>query len=57
MGDSLGWRQKFAALIPSTTRWLKRPMVAIHTALSWHALRPAGIADRIRGFGPLPEKQ
>jgi maleate isomerase len=36
--------------------WLKRPVVAINTAIYWHALRESGITDRMSGFGALLEK-
>jgi maleate isomerase len=31
-------------------------VVAINTAIYWHALRSAGIADRVAGFGTLLER-
>lgn len=33
--------------------WLDKPVVAINTAIYWHALRESGIADRVPGFGSL----
>lgn len=33
--------------------WLDKPVVAINTAIYWHALRNSGIADRAPGFGAL----
>ncbi|WP_374408096.1 arylmalonate decarboxylase [Pelagerythrobacter sp.] len=33
--------------------WLGKPVIAINTATYWHALRTAGIADQIDGFGRL----
>jgi maleate isomerase len=35
---------------------MRRPVVAINTAIYWHALRHAGISDRIEGFGALLAK-
>ena len=32
---------------------MQRPVLAINTAIYWHALRESGIDDRITGFGPL----
>lgn len=36
--------------------WLDKPVVAINTATYWWALRRAGIADRVAGFGALLER-
>ena len=33
--------------------WLDKPVLAINTAIYWHALRNSGINDRISGFGSL----
>jgi maleate isomerase len=33
--------------------WLDKPVIAINTAIYWHALRESGIADRVTGFGSL----
>lgn len=33
--------------------FLGKPVIAINTATWWHALRAAGIDDRIEGFGQL----
>lgn len=33
--------------------WLGKPVVAINTAIYWHALRASGITDKIQGFGSL----
>lgn len=35
--------------------WLDKPVIAINTATYWHALRSAGIGDRVAGFGSLLE--
>jgi maleate isomerase len=36
--------------------WFGKPVVAINTAIYWHALRNCGIVDRIPGFGSLLER-
>ena len=36
--------------------WLGKPVVAINTATYWHALRTAGIPDKVAGFGRLLEE-
>jgi maleate isomerase len=33
--------------------WLDKPVLAINTAIYWHALRESGIADQMPGFGSL----
>lgn len=33
--------------------WLDKPVVAINTAIYWHALRASGIEDKVQGFGSL----
>ena len=33
--------------------WLDKPVIAINTAIYWHALRQSGVNDRIQGFGSL----
>jgi len=33
--------------------WLEKPVVAIHSAPYWHALRPMGSNDRMDGLGAL----
>lgn len=35
--------------------WLDKPVIAINTAIYWHALRAAGIDDKIAGLGRLLE--
>jgi maleate isomerase len=51
----VGTNLAMARLAPEAERWLKKPVVAINTAIYWHALRAAGINDKIAGFGPLLE--
>ena len=36
--------------------WLGKPVIAINTATYWHALRAAGITDKLAGFGRLLEE-
>ncbi|MDB5399041.1 MAG: Asp/Glu/Hydantoin racemase [Rhodopila sp.] len=36
--------------------WLGKPVIAINTAIYWHALRTQGIHDKIAGFGRLLEE-
>lgn len=51
----VGTNLAMARLAPEAERWLKKPVVAINTAIYWHALRASGIDDRIEGWGPLLE--
>ena len=51
----VGTNLAMARLAPEAERWLKKPVVAINTAIYWHALRAHDIADKIAGFGPLLE--
>lgn len=52
----VGTNLAMARLAASAEIWLKRPVVAINTAIYWHALRESGINDRVSGFGALLEK-
>ena len=52
----VGTNLAMARLAASAEVWLKRPVVAINTAIYWHALRESGITDRVTGFGTLLEK-
>ena len=42
-----------AQLAGEAERWLEKPVIAINTALYWHALRQNGIDDKISGWGRL----
>ena len=42
-----------AAQAPALEERVSKPVIAINTATYWHALRRAGIADSIDGFGRL----
>ena len=49
VGTNLG----MARLASEAERWLEKPVIAINTALYWHALRQNGINDKIPGWGRL----
>ncbi|MBC8242378.1 MAG: arylmalonate decarboxylase [Alphaproteobacteria bacterium] len=49
VGTNLGMAQ----LADEAERWLGKPVIAINTALYWHALRQNGINDKILGWGRL----
>ena len=51
----VGTNLAMARFAPEAERWLKKPVVAINTAIYWHALRASGIEDKIAGWGPLLE--
>jgi maleate isomerase len=51
----VGTNLAMARLAPEAERWLKKPVLAINTAIYWHALRASGIVDKIPGWGPLLE--
>jgi maleate isomerase len=51
----VGTNLAMARLAPEAERWLKKPVVAINTAIYWHALRASGINDKVEGWGPLLE--
>ncbi len=52
----VGTNLAMARLAPEAEAWLGKPVIAINTAIYWHALRSAGIADSIGGWGPLLER-
>jgi maleate isomerase len=52
----VGTNLAMARLAGSASQWMKRPVVAINTAIYWNALRSSGIQDKIAGFGPLLEQ-
>lgn len=52
----VGTNLSMARLAAIAEKWLAKPVVAINTAIYWHALRQSGIADRISGFGELLER-
>ena len=51
----VGTNLAMARFAPEAERWLKKPVVAINTAIYWHALRASGIDDKVAGWGPLLE--
>ena len=51
----VGTNLAMARLAPEAERWLNKPVVAINTAIYWHALRASGITDKVAGWGPLLE--
>ncbi len=52
----VGTNLAMARLAGDAETWLAKPVVAINTAIYWHALRQSGVADRIEGFGSLLER-
>ena len=52
----VGTNLAMARLAASAEIWLNRPVLAINTAIYWHALRQSGIDDKILGFGSLLER-
>jgi maleate isomerase len=45
-----------AAVAGEAERWLEKPVIAVNTALYWHALRANGLTDVVEGFGSLLER-
>lgn len=52
----VGTNLAMARLAGSASLWMRRPVIAINTAIYWHALRSSGIDDRVAGWGPLLER-
>jgi len=52
----VGTNLAMARLAGLVEPWFGKPVVAINTAIYWHALRDCGIADRMPGFGSLLER-
>lgn len=52
----VGTNLAMARLAAQAEVWLGRPVLAINTAIYWHALRSSNIPDRIAGFGTLLER-
>lgn len=46
----------FAGVAAEAERWLEKPVLAVNTAMYWHALRTNGITDVVEGFGSLLER-
>ena len=51
----VGTNLAFGALAAKMEAERKKPILAINTAIYWHALRQNRIADKVRGFGSLLE--
>jgi maleate isomerase len=49
----VGTNLAMARLAAQAEVWLKKPVLAINTAIYWHALRQSGIPDKVEGFGSL----
>ncbi len=49
----VGTNLAFAKVAAEAERWLDKPVLAVNTCTYWHALRSAGLDDRIGGFGSL----
>lgn len=51
----VGTNLAMARLAANAEIWLGKPVIAINTAIYWHALRSAGIGDKLYGWGSLME--
>ena len=49
----VGTNLAMARLAAIAEFWIDKPVIAINTAIYWHALRQSGVADRVPGFGSL----
>ncbi len=49
----VGTNLAMARLAGFAETWIGKPVLAINTAIFWHALRDSGIEDRIDGWGSL----
>ena len=49
----VGTNLAMASLAAQAEMFLRKPVIAINTAIYWHALRKSGIGDKIQGFGRL----
>ena len=49
----VGTNLAMARLAGEAEKWLKKPVLAINTAIYWYALRVNGIGDQVPGFGSL----
>ena len=52
----VGTNLAMSRLAGQAETWLRKPVVAINTAIYWHALRESGVTDRMGGFGSLLER-
>jgi len=53
---AFGANLPFAKLADEAERWLDKPVLQINATTYWHALRTAGITDRVYGYGSLLAK-
>jgi maleate isomerase len=49
----VGTNLAMARLADEAERWLRKPVIAVNTAIVWHTLRACGIQDSVPGFGAL----
>ncbi len=49
----VGTNLAMARLAGFAETWLQKPVIAINTAIFWHALRASGIDDKVAGWGSL----
>ena len=49
----VGTNLAMARLAAIAEFWIDKPVIAINTAIYWHALRQSGVTDRVPGFGSL----
>lgn len=52
----VGTNLAMARLAAQAEVWFHKPVIAINTAIYWHALRDSGIVDKVSGFGRLLEQ-
>lgn len=52
----VGTNLAFAAVAADMEKQRKKPILAINTAIYWHALRKNGVADKVKGWGRLLEE-
>ena len=50
---AFGANLPFAKLADEAERWLNKPVLQVNAATYWHALRTAGITDKVYGYGSL----
>lgn len=50
---AFGANLPFAKLADEAERWLNKPVLQINSCTFWHALRSAGINDKVYGYGQL----
>ena len=46
-------RAEITRLADEAERWLDKPVLQINATTYWHALRSAGITDKVWGYGSL----